>query len=243
MAFRKVQTLIGMAIFLFFVTARSQASEPQNLVISIAELPVLAENKNKGILVELIQAMDKALGTSTTIKVLPFRRSIKTALAGGANAHLPFIVVKPAKSEGQFLKYSKAKMFDVAFVMYALKDRNLSKGVLSGLKVETLQAHVDVIPHAVFGSNCIVCSLKRLQSRRIDAFIFAQKETDQELKKLGYLNVRRSLYNIYDVRAVLAPGKAGEDADQFLTNGIEALKANGEYKRIMAPFLDSFVEW
>jgi polar amino acid transport system substrate-binding protein len=57
-------------------------------------MPVYAESKDKGVLVDLAKAMAKTSGKDIEIQVVPFNRSIHDVIEGKADFHMPLIKMK-----------------------------------------------------------------------------------------------------------------------------------------------------
>lgn len=235
LAFAALLLLCGMII-------PAHAADKKELRISIGQLPMFSESNDFGLLVDLVRAMDKALGRKTLYQVIPFNRSLKLTRMGRYDAHIPYILVQEAFIGEHRLRYSEAELFKVPFVIYSLKGSNVPLEGLKGLSVETDLAHLNIITEATIGSSCITCSLKKLSLGRIDAYIYAQDPTDIALKGAGLSNIQRQLYQLYEVHAVLADGPRGRAANDYFSEGLRILRETGEYDRIMKPVAGRYLE-
>ncbi|HZH28099.1 MAG TPA: transporter substrate-binding domain-containing protein [Azospirillaceae bacterium] len=225
------------AIVLGLWTTQASAADR---TASLAQLPALAESETRGILVDLIKAMDKATGTTTKIIVAPFQRSMKNVADGQADYHLPILdnPERPAQLDGLMLG-RKTTVVNARFGLYTHKDRPVDLAKADQFRLETEAAHTDLFPMKIAPSTCLECSLRKILADRIDGVVFAMLEMDKLLASLeGKENIRRSVYRVYRGTAILPANAKGEATDAFLADAIEKLKQNGEYQRILGPLLE-----
>lgn len=234
-------------IFVFFLCLfYCGIAQGRDLRASLPQLPPLVESAEKGILVDLVKAIDGVYEAgSISIQVFPFARSMRNVSEGVSDFHMP-ILFNPSVSEDQLdYRHSTETIFNVIFVMYtneSNKEINISNA--SNYKIETDRAHVQYFDFPVRPSNNIESSLKKVDMGRIDGFIFAMPETDDALKKLGLNNIKRREYKKFEVKMVLPKGERGEEVNRILTAAIKKLHENGEYQKIMAPISNQvFQEW
>lgn len=207
---------------------------------SLAEMPVYAESKEKGVLVDLLKALQKESKETIEYQVVPFSRSINAVEAGEVDFHMPLI--EPLDTKGSNFSLSKETIFHVNFVLYMNKNKPLDINNLAGKVIETEAAHTPYFPFKTVGSPSIESSLKKLDAERIDGFIFADNATDPLLKKLGLKSISRKLYKRFDVKAVL-PLKNSEKIDQFLSVNIGKLRKTNEYNKIMDVVDQNYNDW
>ncbi len=229
--------IIGMVLLPLSVYAAD------NLKASLAKMPVYAESKNKGVLVDLTKAMAKELGIEIPIRVDPFARSMKNVIDRKVDFHMPLI-----KSPGYYKKelpydHSTATIFHVNFVLYTNVNKPLTMDQLKTSKIETDAAHTEYFPFKTVPTNCIECSLKKVSISRIDGFIFADFATDGFLKTGKIANIKRQLYKVFDVKIILPKGERGGPIDQALSKAIEGLSAKGEFQKIMSPIDLPYNDW
>ncbi|MDY6906076.1 MAG: transporter substrate-binding domain-containing protein [Thermodesulfobacteriota bacterium] len=227
-----------LAVLLFCSFANAQV-----FTADFAMLPVASESPEKGVLIDLIKEIAKETGNRVDIKVYPFKRSLQNVIENKADFHIPFIK-SPYKPEAQLpFDYSTASLFDVNFVLYTNKDKPINTNNLAQYTITTDAAHVELFDFNIKPDYQIESSLKKLSAGRIDGYIFADSEADPVLKKLGLKNIKRQLYKVYDVHAVLPKGQKGKAADQMLTKGMTIVRQNGKWKKIIKPIDQEYVDW
>jgi polar amino acid transport system substrate-binding protein len=238
--------LISVVVIVWLVMpffAVSAFAEGKTYKATLAHLDLTAKNKDEGILVELVKMWAKATGNTIEIGVYPFKRSLENAISGEADFHLPMIK-NPYKTADELgFKFSTTPIFNVNFVLYTNKDKPIDKNNLSQYKITTDAAHVDFFDFKISADFNIESALKKLSLGRIDGFIFADSETDLTLKKLGLKNIKRELYKVYDVHAVLPLGDKGKDADQMITEAMQKVSTTSEFKKLMTPLTVQYSDW
>lgn len=238
---RRLMLLLGvLAGWAMLITPNTLAAK--ELRVSMAQLAVLVENQDKGVLVDLIKAMMSLYPDSTLkLSVSPFARSISNVTSGQADMHLPLIRA-PSEQDLNF-SFSKASFWPVNFVLYHHKDKPLDLSKLGSYQIETDLAHINYFDFKPAGSSNIPGSLRKLDLGRIDGFVYADSVTDPILKELGLKNIRRTLYKVFDVAAVLPKGTAEGPLDQMLIEGLAKLKADGRYQAIIGPVAQPYDNW
>lgn len=225
----------------------------KDIIASIAVLPVVAETPNKGVFVDLVKALNKEYKNGTiTFELYPFKRSLTNVAKGRADFHLPFMKSsKGAKALSSMgLAYALERSNRVPFALYY----NVEQKVLNGhirnnfslkdigqYKIETDSAHVmffDDIP--IRASTCLECSIKKLSRGRIDGFIFAGRETDYLVEKLGIKNIDSFLIKNFDSAPVFRTTPEGRMTNQLISNLIKKLRDSGELARIMKPYTEYY---
>lgn len=221
----------------------SQLLAVTSVKASLAQLPVAAESSDKGVYVDLLEAIKKETNAAINIQVVPFARSMNNVTAGKADIHIPLIKSLYQKSQDLPFDFSTATLYRVNFVLYTNKDNPISLEQLASSKIETDRAHVDYFPFKTIPSSSIEGSLKKLESKRIDGFIFADSVTDPVLKNLNLKNINRQLYDKFEVKIIMPKGTQGGELDRFLANAIDTLKKKGTYQKIMAPLDLPYDNW
>lgn len=210
--------------------------------ISIAQLPIAAESKEKGVYIDLLKAVSRVTGVSINIQVVPFARSLQYVIDGRVDAHIPLIRSLYHKTPPPY-DLSSVALHSVNFVLYTNKDKPLNMGNLQACIIETDTAHVNYFNFDILPSSCIECSLKKVNAGRIDGFIFADSVTDGLVRKNALPHIRRQLYRVYDAMIILPKGRGGGEVDQFLFKAVEKLKSTGEYQKIMGPLDIPYDPW
>ncbi|KMY68414.1 hypothetical protein AAU61_01650 [Desulfocarbo indianensis] len=233
---RKARALLMVLIFLS-LCGMATLCRAQDLKASLPILPPLVETPQKGILVNLVKAIDQVYpGGSISIEVAPFSRSIRNVVSGQADFHMP-LLKNPLIPENKLdFMYSTETIFSVVFVLYSKKDLDMAN--LKQYNLETDRAHVDYFEFPIKPSDSIEGSLRKVSRGRIDGFIFAMVESDAALQKLGLKDIKRKPYKTFDVKIVLQKNANGKKADAILSKAIEDLRKSGKYQQIMGPIVD-----
>lgn len=228
MRFRFV--LPGVALFLFTIHFVSAA---ESVTASLAQMPVYAESKDKGVLVDMVKALEKASGTTIEYDVVPFKRSMDNVITKKVDFHAP-LIKNPTLDESTLdYDHSTATIFHVNFVLYTNKSKPVDRNKLEGLTIETDAAHTQYFPFKTVASSDLAASLKKLNAGRIDAFIFADMASDPIIKDLGLSNIDRQLYERFDVKIILPKGQRGGTVDKMISSAKAKLEESGEWEKIM----------
>lgn len=215
----------------------------EELKVSLAKMPVYAENENKGVLVDLSKMLAKELKMDLNLTVVPFARSIDRTVKRAVDFHMPLIESPGYRNEVLPFDYSTATIFHVNFVLYENKKNPLKLDNMAAYKVETDRAHVNYFPFDAISSSCLECSLKKVNIGRIDGFIFADFASDPLVKMNNLINIKRKLYKVFDVKIVLPKGDRGGRVDQMLVAAIDNLRATGEYQKLMDQIDMPYNDW
>ena len=210
---------------------------------SLAQMPVYAESRDKGVLVDLVKAMEKASGDKIEYQVVPFPRSMNDVQEKTVDFHLPLIQIPGSEKGTDKFDYSTETIFHVNFTIYSGKDVKITPDSASKFKVETEAAHTNYFNFPIQPSTNLEGSLKKVDAGRLDAFIFADGASDPIVKQNKLANIKRQLYKRFDVRIVLPKGGRGGPTDKFLSETIGKLVKSGEMAKIMAPIDAPFDNW
>jgi len=221
-------------------------AEARDLKGSLPLIPPLVESKDNGILVDLLKAMaEEYKDGKITWEVYSFKRSMENVEKGRADFHMPQLVNPKISADELPFMFSTENIFKVVFVLYTNKNnKNINSGNARKYKIESSLGTMDFFNFKVTGSPDIESSLKKVDTGKIDGWLFAMPESDAVLKSLGLKNTKRQEFANYDVRIVLDKSPKGKEVDKIMTNLISKLKANGKYQKIMGPILDQkFDPW
>ena len=221
--------LIIVTVMFIFVALNLKA---KTLRASLAHMPIHAVSNSEGIQVELVKAISDASGYKIEIDVFPFARSMDNVIKNRADFHIPLIKNDVIPVENLPYAYSTNTIFQVNFVLYTRKDSDVNNENLANYIVESDRAHINYFPFKTIPSDSIKQSLKRLHLGMTDAYIFADSSTDPLLKQLGYNNIKRSLYKVFDVKIIIPKGDKGKLIDSILINAIDKLEDNGQLQAI-----------
>ncbi|MDZ7817512.1 MAG: transporter substrate-binding domain-containing protein [Aliarcobacter sp.] len=229
--------LVGM-VFLF-----SSSINAIEINGTLAKMPVYAESKDKGVLVDLVNAIAKESNNKIDIKVLPFSSSLNLVIFNKKDFHMPLIKNDVLNENELKYYYSTDTIFHVNFVIYSKKDKDINTSNISNFKVETDRAHVEYFPFEVIASNSIEKSLEKVNSGEIDAFIFADFATDPYLKKMDNANIKRELYKRFESKIVFPKNEKGKQMDAIFIEALAKLRSSGKLEQIIAPIDTPFDNW
>lgn len=216
-----------------------------DLTVSLPYLPSLSESSERGILINLLNEMDQVYEGRIIIKgIFPFKRSMHNVFVGESDFHLPILLDPDMPKNKLGYSHSTTTIFHVVFAIYTKKGRALDMTKLSTYNIEVERAHVPLFSFTVAPSSDIDHSLRMVNDGRIDAYIFAAKETDDVLIKLGLAKViDRQFYKEYDVRAVLPEGIKGAETDKIISDILNKMKATGSLQDILSPINTYYQNW
>jgi len=218
-------------------------SGAQTMTAALAELPVLAETPDRGVLVDLVKAIDRIENTQTRIVILPFRRALKSVENGQADFQMPLVQPLAGGQARRLYHGISAAAFDVQFFLYTRADVTIAPDELKQHSVATLQAHAPLFPFPVSENDCLECSLRMLLAHRVDAFIFAAPETNDAIERLQLGGMfHRELYRVYHATAVVPVGERGDATETLLDDALAKLHRSGELDRILAPLHDTNID-
>lgn len=201
-----------------------------------AELPFL----------ELVNAVEKLYTEGmVNYKVFPFVRSLHNVVGGECDCHFPLIADFTLDLPYTF---SSRVVGTVPFVIYSRKEQPITRAMIDTAmnasffpyKIETDRGHVSYFPFEIEPSSAIEQSLQKLMRSRIDAYIFAQRESDRVMSEFGFeQSIHRELYKLFEVRFVIPKGERGKDIDRILSMILDEMSATGELQRLYGQIQDA----
>lgn len=242
---------VSIAVVFFILIFSSGAGIARDLTISMAYLPDILESPDKGVFVDIIKAMDDVYDGKIEKNVYPFPRSLNNVITGNADFHLPMIRNKIVQEASLPYAYSKEKMGDVYFVIYSNKDNPVTLDEIKQakdknpfpLKIESILGFLEYFDFPISESTEVENSLKKVDIKRIDAFVFAQEECDFMVKQLKLKNIHRELYDKFDDVFVIPKGPKGEEIDTILSFCIKKLVSTGEMQKLHMKVHLPYQEW
>ena len=226
---RRITLLAALVAGLFPLLA---AAADEAIKVSVAQMPVLAESKDKGLVINMLKAMERVAGRPFDISVQPFARSIADASDGRVDVHFPLLqAIGSPNSTGKF-DYSSEVVYPVNFVLYTKKGSGVTVDSLKAAKIETDIAHTSYFDFPATGSSDLLLSLKKVDAGRIDGVIFADTVLDPVVKSNQLNGLQRTMYKVFNVKFVLAKGANGSPADKVLSASIAKLKASGDWGKL-----------
>jgi hypothetical protein len=225
----------------------------ERLRVSIPKMSANTENKYESVLVDFARVLAKRLGQAVDIQLVPFSRSIYYVTTNKVDFHLPFI--KPNtktlsnttfqnNSQSNFI-YSDETIFYVNFVLYSHKNVSIDIDKLSNYHIETDSAHLPFFPGLKMGSNCIFCSLKKVQYKMTEGYIFADSSTDPLLRenKILLSSIKRQLYQRFEVKVLFPKTEEGQKLNKAISAIIAEMRISGELEQLLAPVNYPYDNW
>ena len=168
-------------------------------------------------LVDVIRQWSKETGREISLERFPFKRALMMAASGEVDFHFPLIKDRDDTDTALPFGYSSSTIFTVNFVLYTRRGVSLDMDNLQNYRIATHGGHANLFPFPIIEDHSIEGSLRKVESGRIDGFIFADAGADPILFDLGLMGIQRQLYKVYDVHAVIAHEEKGGPVDQFIT--------------------------
>jgi polar amino acid transport system substrate-binding protein len=212
----------------------------------LSRLPLLSENNEKGLLIDLIKAMDELYTEGDiSIELFPSRRALDNIANRDYDFNMPFLRSEHINEADLPFALSTMSIFHPIFVLYTNKNnKDINSRNAGNFKIET---EAPVINYFGFKANISAgpeSSLRKVDMGRIDGYIMAMAEIDSLLKQLNLNNIKRTYFDTFDAPIVIKKGPKGKEVEKILTDLINQLKENGTYGKIMAPMLNQeFIEW
>ncbi|QTA93058.1 hypothetical protein [Desulfonema magnum] len=162
---------------------------------------------------------------------------------GKADFHIPLIKNPTVSEDSLDYDHSAETIFHVNFVLYSNKNKVLHKQRLKDYYIETDLAHTQYFDFPIHPSSRIKSSLTKVNMGRTDGFIFADTASDPLIRKHNFKNIRRELYQVFEVKIVLPKGGQGGETDNILTSEIKKLRQSGRYENIMRSIDRPYDDW
>lgn len=230
---------ISSVLFIIFFIHTTQAD---TFKANLPDLLLEQSEKPKEFL-NLVYLWAEILGNDIKVEYYPFKRSVSNVVNKQADFHFP-LIRNPYKSSSELgFDYSTTVITNVDFVLYTRKDRRVDIDNLSAYKIATDAAHTDLFNFPIEGIFSVDGALKKLNSGRIDGYIFSGEIADTDLKKLHLINLHRQLYRTYDVHAILPLGGQGNRTDQMITEAQAAIAKSPEYSRVINKIYVPYTDW
>jgi polar amino acid transport system substrate-binding protein len=200
----------------------------------------------------LATAVVEASGNTIKTEIVPASRGIANVENKTADFFTAIIALKdPAKIAALKYDYSTADTHNVVFVLYTKKDLNidveeLKKGNPKNYNIETDASLLDDFTFKATPSTNIEGSLRKVDTAKIDGYIFSQPTVDPLLKSLGLKNIKRVYYETFNGKFIIAKGQKGGAIDKMISEGMNKIRSNGRYQEIMGALIaagSKYIEW
>ena len=236
---------------LIFLSSASFSVAARDLILSVAYIPLLAESPEQGAYIDFMKALDQHYTSGEfEIGVYPFARSLKNVIDGQADMHIPMIRSPYKVYEGVPYQLSQESTGEVCFVIYSHVDNPITKADLladreQALVVDTVRGIQELIrfPFNIQEISEIDHGLIRILHKRIDAFLFAQEETDYRLRELKLKQVHREPMDCYDEVIVLPQSEEGNRLNKELSAMLKTLRTSGVLDELRKPVHVPYIPW
>jgi polar amino acid transport system substrate-binding protein len=199
----------------------------------------------------LLMAIGEEMKVTFDAQIAPGARTTFLIENKQVDVVMPSTALKAA-AEIAALKYdySTDTIYKNAYVLYTNKGKpidiaELKKGNPKGYKIETGGANLTLFGFTALPSTSADGSMKKVDAGAIDGYLFSQTTSDAALKAAGVKNIKRQLYDYYDLVFLLQKGSRGGPLDKLISAGIAKLKANGRFDKIIGDVAKSgqYVDW
>jgi polar amino acid transport system substrate-binding protein len=192
--------------------------------------------------VKLLKSVVEATGNTVAVQVVPPARADYLIANNEVDIQLP-IVVPPDPAKQKALKYdfSTVVLVKQSWVLYVNKSKpldvdSLRNGNSKKYKIEIDPSRTDDYNFVTMGSSNFEASFKKLSDGTIDGVILSQTTGDPLLKKGAYKNITRQLWSELDQCFSLQKGARGGEIDKMLTLGVNKMKADGSYDKLVGDY-------
>jgi polar amino acid transport system substrate-binding protein len=225
----------------------------KDLIASIAQIPGMADTPDKGLFVDLVKAIDEAY-TEGTIKIIiaPFPRSVDNVLKGKADFHMPINVNPLVPVSKQPFGYVSERLGKMVNVLYSHVDKPITKKLIDRAlvakgkfpyKIEAGQGAETTFGFPIIPTANLEQSLRKVDAKRIDAFLWAQEEADLMIKDLKFKSIYRAELIALDDALLIQKGAAGNKVDRILSKAIKKLRASGKLQKLYSKIHKPYVDW
>lgn len=203
--------------------------------------------------IDSLLSMTKTLGEDMNVKLdikkVPIQRMVNMIIDKEADFGAPMLRIKdPNIVKNLPFDYSTGVIQQMCFILYTNKSRpvdiaDLKKGNGKNFKIESDIANAQMFPFKTMPSTNPAASLQKVNDGLIDGYIMGVAPADDILRaNIGKLkNIRRQLWDIYDIGYVLPKGAKGGAIDKFITDGLKKMNSSGKLKKILADVIKSGV--
>jgi len=238
-------------IALFLMLLVTLPVHAKDYKLSVAKLPIYSESPTKGILIDVLKALDEEYKEGKfIIEVYPFQRSINNVISGSADFHFPTIGPNIWGREDdtyehelskQGVRRSTASLTKTHFALFSnTNSPPLDISKIENYRVETDLGHTVFFYNGIQGTTCLPCSVKKLTTGRLDGLIFASREIEFMAKDASISNIRRQNYKIFGSKFILPVGKKGDEIDLLISRLIQQMLKSGKLQKVAAPYLKYF---
>ena len=193
------------------------------------------------------------MNVSFDIKKVPFARMFNMIQSKQANFGTPILFLKDPNAIKQLpFDYSTVVIDRMCFILYTNKSKaievdNLKNGNSKKYQIESDIGNMQMFNFATTPSTNVFASLKKVNDGLIDGYIMGIAPTDDILKanKDSMKNIKRQLWDIYDMGFIIQKGAKGGQDDKLLSAGMKKMFDSGKFRKIMGDTsaVETYVDW
>jgi ABC-type amino acid transport substrate-binding protein len=240
---RKYLLAVAFLCFSFYFNS-IQAKEYQVALVQFAQSTV-------DVYTNLMNAIAEETDNKFVIQVMPRARTLGLIETKQVDIIVPDTDLRNSKKQGEMKYDYSVLIYKVCYVLYTNKNKNitaaeLKKGNPNKYKIEVDSAFVNSFEFDALSSTSPEGSFQKADNGTIDGFIYSRPTGDSTLKKLELKNIKRQLYAYYENKFGIQKGSKGGELDKIIITGMEKLKSEGKFDKIMEPLLKSganFNDW
>jgi ABC-type amino acid transport substrate-binding protein len=235
----KVRFLLCAVIVL--LVSVSTGLYAQTYIVAVGDIPGLEPLK------QMIKTMGEEMNVKLEFKTVPMQRMVNMLISREADIGVPMLALKDQEQIKKLpFDYSTDPFQTMSFVLYTNKSKpidiaSLKSGNPKGFKIESDISNMNMFKFTTLPSTVIDGSFKKVDGGQIDGYIMGQLTSDPVLKALKLKNIKRQLYEVYDIVFALQKGARGTAVDKFISEGLKKLKASGKYDTFMKPAIQAAV--
>ena len=240
-----IKTFAQLVFIMIISLVVISSAQTRDLKASLGYVPLLSESPEKGVLPDLIKAIDEIYTDGKiSIEVYPSQRALDNVINGSHDFFIPLLKSDTMDLDALPYRFSET-LWTSIFVLYTNKNNTeINLNNLANYKIETNRAIMEYFDFPTLPFASTESSLKKVDIGRIDGLIYGMTATDPVLKGLGLKNVKRIKYKTFEGPIVVAKGPKGKEVESILLPLIKILRENGTFEKIMAPLLhEKFIEW
>jgi ABC-type amino acid transport substrate-binding protein len=222
---------------LALVAALVAAAGAQSYKVALKDLPTSQYYK------DLMAAIAEVSGAKFDVQVVPGPRAVYLISNGQTDMEIPELVpIDQAQLKAQNFDYGSVVFVKSAFVLFTNKAKGLDiasmkAGNSKGYAIESDGALAKQFGFVAQVATNFQASLLKLNEGKIDGFLHSQTTSDPIAKGMTLSNVKRQLYEYYDLSFALPKGQKGNALDVLVADAVKKLKASGKYEQILGKYI------
>lgn len=191
-------------------------------------------------IVKMMQIMSEEMKVKLNFETVPMARMVYMLENKQADFGMPMLMLKNKEIIDKLpFDYSKAVFQKMPFVLYTNKSKpidivSIKKGNSKNYKIESDISNMNLFNFTALSSTSVEGSLKKVNEGRIDGYIMGQITGDIVLKSLNLKNIKRQLFETYDIGWALQKGGKGGPVDKFLSEGFRKVKTSRKCEEILS---------